>query len=261
MHRMEEPMSSVISLAKALAGLLLLATPALAVDGEILIDQAKVNAGGITPGDAPGFPATLRRPGRYKLAGNLRVPAGQIGIEVTQHNVTIDLNGFTISSNPPGEASVGVFAVDVAGLRAMNGTITGFRSFGVDITSVNGLVENLRIVRSGIGVLMRDGRIRNSTIVNNSFRGIRCSSCLVEQNVVTGNGSGVGGGAVDVADGAAVIGNVIVSNEGVGLWSTGGIAKFSGYGNNVLFGNNGGSAQVGGNLTQLHANVCDPACP
>ena len=86
----------------------LFATPAAAVDGEILIDQAKVNAGGITPGDEPGFPATLRRSGRYKLTGNLAVPAGKNGIEVTQHEITIDLNGFTISSNPPGEAKYGV---------------------------------------------------------------------------------------------------------------------------------------------------------
>src|SRR5262245_45169596 len=47
------------------------AAPASALDGEVLIDQAKVNAGGITPGDEPGFPVTLSRRGKYKLTGNL----------------------------------------------------------------------------------------------------------------------------------------------------------------------------------------------
>jgi hypothetical protein len=79
------------------ASVVFLALPAAAIDGEILIDQTKVNAGAITPGDAPGFPATLGRSGRYKLTGNLAVPAGQDGIEVAADNVAIDLNGFTIS--------------------------------------------------------------------------------------------------------------------------------------------------------------------
>src|SRR4051794_72941 len=81
--------------------------PAAAIDGEILINQAKVNAGGITPGDGAGFPATLSRPGHYKLSGNLSVPAGVNGIDVTADDVTIDLNGFSMLGNPPGQAARG----------------------------------------------------------------------------------------------------------------------------------------------------------
>ena len=62
--------------------LLVTVVDARAADGEVLINQAKVNAGGITPGDTAGFPATLSRPGRYKLSGNLTVPAGNIGFRV-----------------------------------------------------------------------------------------------------------------------------------------------------------------------------------
>jgi hypothetical protein len=39
----------------------------------VLINQAAAKAGGITPGDDPGFPATLSLPGRHKLTGNLKV--------------------------------------------------------------------------------------------------------------------------------------------------------------------------------------------
>jgi hypothetical protein len=54
-----------------------------------------------------------------------------------------------------------------------------------------------------------------------------------------------------------VVGNVIVGNGRFGLISN---AK-TGYGNNILFGNNGGGAQVNAQPAQLHPNVCDPPCP
>jgi len=236
--------------------LLLLATaPALAVDGEILIDQAKVNAGGITPGDAPGFPATLSRPGRYKLTGNLVVPAGQTGIVVTQHDVTIDLDGFTISSNPPGQASFGIHAASVTGLSVANGTITGFSAPGVyNVGGRFAVVEDMRLVSNQFGFEGgSDARIRTSTIAS-GFIGIVCTGCLVERNVITGNTRD----GISVFDQAGlVLGNVIVGNGRFGLISN---AK-TGYGNNILFGNNGGGAQVNAQPAQLHPNVCDPPCP
>src|SRR4026209_2374588 len=72
-------------------------------DGEdgVLITQARAIAGGVTPGDTPGFPVTITQPGLYKFAGNLQVPAGtasvtKIGIETTVPDVTIDLNGYRL---------------------------------------------------------------------------------------------------------------------------------------------------------------------
>src|SRR6188508_1383609 len=112
------------ALALATCAIFAAVSPALAVDGEILISQAKVNAGGITPGDSAGFPATLSRPGRYKLSGNLAVPVNQSGIQITTTDVTLDLNGFTISSNPPGQAVTGVSSSALTGgVRVINGTV------------------------------------------------------------------------------------------------------------------------------------------
>jgi len=236
----------------------LLSVPAAAVDGEILIDQAKVNAGGITPGDAPGFPATLSRPGRYKLTGNLAVPAGSNGIEVTQHNVTIDLNGFTIgSAKPPSQSHAGVQAPNVSGLRVTNGTIAGFQGYGIyNHDGAFAVVEDMRFLSNGTGVYVEtESHVRNTTIANGG-RGVDgCSRCLIEQNVIAGNSSvGI------VAGGAAVIENVIVSNGSHGLAS--GIGR-TGYGSNILSGNNaaGSGTQVSGPAFQLHPNVCEPACP
>jgi hypothetical protein len=242
----------------------LLAAPAAAIDGEILIDQTRVNAGGITPGDAAGFPATLSRPGRYKLTGNLAVPADVNGIEVTQHNVTIDLNGFTISSNPHETAVFGIFAnfpPDLNGLRITNGTITGFESAGIAADhGALAVVENMRLVSNGYGLTIgSNSRVLNSTISSNRFDGVltSCDGCLIEQNVITGND---GRGAV-VANGSMLLGNVIASNAFQGIVGFGGLP--SGFGNNTLFGNgnSAGGAQISGVAVQLHPNVCEPACP
>src|SRR5436190_10630805 len=68
-----------------------------AVDGIVLIDQNRALAGGVTPGDAPGFPVTISLAGSYRLSGNLTVPdANTTAINITADNVTIDLNGFSI---------------------------------------------------------------------------------------------------------------------------------------------------------------------
>src|SRR5262245_44146183 len=73
---------------------------ALAVDGVVLINQATVTAAG-------GFPHTISQPGSYKLSGNLAVPAGVNGIYISASNVTLDLNGFTISG--PTRSPLGPF--------------------------------------------------------------------------------------------------------------------------------------------------------
>jgi hypothetical protein len=222
-----------------------------------------VNAGGITPGDAPGFPATLSRPGRYKLTGNLKAPAEKDGIEVTQHDVTIDLNGFTIS----GATSTGVRALPAAGgataqrLRVRNGTITGFSLRAIHAVGERNVIENMRLVSNGSGVLTGHGsRVRNSTIASNGGFGIFCGdNCLIEQNVISGNGTGVVFEPSLFGRGLGlVLGNASVSNRLRGLESGG---QHIGYGNNILFGNNAGGSQVLGPVDPLHPNVCEPACP
>jgi hypothetical protein len=68
---------------------------ARADDGRIEINQARALAGGVTPGDAPGFPVTISVPGSYVLTSNLAAPAGD-GIAASVAGVAIDLNGFEV---------------------------------------------------------------------------------------------------------------------------------------------------------------------
>ena len=62
-----------------------------AADGQVLINQSTVTAAG-------GFPYVISQPGSYKLSGNLNVPSGTNGIVIQSSAVTIDLNGFSITS-------------------------------------------------------------------------------------------------------------------------------------------------------------------
>src|SRR5512134_401574 len=71
---------------------------AFASDGVIEINQAAALAGGITPGDAPGFPVTLSLQGSYRLTGNLDSPIDTIAIQITSNVVTLDLGGFAVRS-------------------------------------------------------------------------------------------------------------------------------------------------------------------
>src|SRR5215472_5508177 len=60
----------------------------------IQINQATIAASGNR--STGGFPFTITQPGSYILTGNIVVSLGG-GIEIASDNVTIDLNGFTIS--------------------------------------------------------------------------------------------------------------------------------------------------------------------
>jgi hypothetical protein len=105
------------------------------VDG-VLITHAKALAGNVTPGDGAGYPVTLSRPGLYKLAGNLVVPAGlpppgspKIGIEVTAADATIDLNGYRIHAfGRP--YTIGIRSTEPS-ITIRNGTIAGFGLHGI----------------------------------------------------------------------------------------------------------------------------------
>ena len=118
----------------------LIATPAAAIDGEILINQAKAIQGGITPGDVPGFPITLTRPGTYKFASNITPPPSTIFdtrrtataslIEVKEPDVTIDLNGFRLHGQ--GRVEYGISVPTHVSLTVRNGTIAGFQDTGID---------------------------------------------------------------------------------------------------------------------------------
>jgi hypothetical protein len=151
-----------------------LSAPAFAA-GEILITQAKANAGNVTPGDAAGFPVTISLPGSYILASNLQPPAGKGGITIASNDVTIDMNGFRLNGNAG--ATIGIYGGAFESATIRNGTITGFDAHGIYTTGKNWTVEDMRVVENGaygIHVLGSYSSVRGSTVTENGNHGILC---------------------------------------------------------------------------------------
>jgi len=277
--------------------------PAAAVDGVTEINQARALAGGVTPGDGPGFPVTISASGSYRLTGSLDVGAGATAIVVTGDHVTLDLNGFKITAPQAADASPWPSGVEAYGawLRIRNGTILGFLD-GIISYSVPIIVDGVQvegaggygIVSSGLSVISDSiavgnaasgiwvgaaSTVRGCTAINNAGIGIRAgASAQVTGNNVDGNGqegiaveggSSVIGNDVDNngtglvyaaihATDSTVLDNIVHNNQGLGIYFVG---PSNGYARNVLSGNNGGGAQVGGpgTVIQTGTNVCGGA--
>jgi len=233
---------------------LLLAAPAMAAEGKILITQAKAEAGGVTPDDTPGFPVSINRAGSYILASNLTVSANKVGIVINVANVTIDLNGYAVSGSRAPGAHSGIVG-DKANITIGNGTITNFNHEGIN-GDHRWIIESMRVTGTDDGIRLGvDGSVRNSTVTDNGGLGIFCAfRCLVENSNISGNesyGIRIGSGTV--------LGNVIMDNGLVGISSI--EINGAGYGNNTLSGNNagGGGSQVF-QAIELQPNHCKPFC-
>lgn len=193
----------LVSLAAGLAGFAMSCGYAHA---QASIDQSRALAGNVTPGDAPGFPITISQPGSYKLTGNLTVPAGVIGIEITADNVTLDLNGYTVRGPVTCLRNAGTRIVSCSALDAFamgifsmqkdsvvrNGSVRGFGAIGVYFTdSGSGSAENLRVSHNGgMGIRIARGHMVGVEAELNGTSGIvvggMATRCTARDNGGTG---------------------------------------------------------------------------
>jgi len=198
------------------AALALFAAPGRAADGVIEINQARALAGGVTPGDAPGFPVTIGVRGSYRLTGDLVVTgADTTAVDVTADDVTLDLGGFgvhgpvTCSGAPlvcaPSGGSRGIQAVSSGGLTVRNGRVRGFGYIGVYL-GPRARASDLLVRDNGYDGLYAgaDGQIRNVTATRNGGRGIYVERGRIEGAVADFNASnGFGGAYVVIVAGYA----------------------------------------------------------
>ena len=262
-------------LAAALLALAMSSVVPPALADQILLTHAKALNGTI-PGDAPGYPITIKKSGSYKLDGNLKPTAGKHGIKVTAYDVTIDFAGFTLHGN--NAAKTGIWG-DKHSLTVKNGTISSFTEHGMHGTGSFWMIDTMRIVgnqQNGIYATGGSWTIANSQIVGNGQYGILASSAgpiLIRNNIVSGNGhTGISAAKAHIEsnmiadngypDGfygialfnGTVLGNTIVSNRSNGFYGTGG--GVVGFGNNTLVENNGGGLEKEGG-SALHPNICE----
>lgn len=147
MHR------QIIASSFALSMLLVLTAPLAASDGVIEINQAKAIAGGVSAGDAPGFPVTIDTPGSYLLTGELSVTdADTTVIAIESSDVTLDLNGFTV--------------------RGPNSCFHGSSQIQCSVTGIGYGIWVAASYRSIV--------IRNGTVSGAPYSGIQCGECRLE---------------------------------------------------------------------------------
>lgn len=264
---MRSPLKFLSTRCLALALLALIGDAAIAVDGVALIDQNKALAGGVTPGDAAGFPVTITQPGSYRLSGNLTVPdanTSAIVIAPDVVGVTIDLNGFAIigptvcggfplACSPSGIGN-GVYSSNGRAGSVRNGTVIGMGGTGVSLGGSGSSVENISATSNGgHGIYLGLGTATHNRVIKNQLNGILASNALVTQSFASQNGgAGIGG------NDSLFTQNTLVANGGVGI-----AASNSAFSNNQFSSNNGGSTnpQFMGR-TAIGPNGCDGnICP
>lgn len=250
----------------------LCALPTLASDGVVEINQAAALAGGVTPGDAAGFPVTISAPGSYVLTGSLAVAGTTSGIDISVDDVSIDLNGFTISgpevctgsgatlSCSGTSGGSGIRNVYHDRLSVHDGVIRGFQQgiatgdqarierVSIAQTATYGvLAQNNAIVRDchvaladSYGISVDGGaHIQGNVVEGGRLTGIFSSTqAVVQSNTVRGNGGGI-----EVGVGSVVTGNSVTQSHapGLGIYA-GGISTISG---NSVFANGGGGVYTG----------------
>jgi len=255
------------------------AGPALAVDGAILINQARALAGSVTVGDTPGFPVSINTPGYYVLTSNLTVPnQNTTAIQINSNNVTIDLNGFAIlgpnvcatdgltvaapCTLPATLANVGygidagtAVAFNVNNTRVINGTIDGMGAIGI-FANVNARIEKVNVSNCGsYGIYTFGGVILDSLVRGNGATGIVTTGAIIKDSrSIFNRGFGIQTQSISI-----LTGNAIGTNLSYGLVLT----ANSRYTDNIIDNNNGGNANpqvLSG--TSAGVNTCGSApCP
>lgn len=216
-------------------------TSAMASDGVVEINQAAALVGGVTPGDAPGFPVTISQRGSYRLTGNLNSPIATGAIVITSTMVTLDLGGFVVASTnvctgypttscTTTAGTAGISADAAAFLVTVrNGIVT---AMGGDCIALNGPSSEVEFVRAfqcgGVGIGMYVG---GASRVAHSFSGLNFrfgivvnDGSTVEDNEVRANGlSGVDVDGIRLP--TLVARNRVFDNAGYGVNAVGAVVR------------------------------------
>ncbi|HIF91697.1 MAG: right-handed parallel beta-helix repeat-containing protein [Myxococcales bacterium] len=195
-----------------------LASPALAVDGVLEINQTCAVNTGCFNLDAAGFPVTIDgSAGRsYRLTSDLVIPdsvaATTNAIFVSGPSISIDLNGFEIVRSGCEGSNTNCMSTTVAGC--------GVCSFN----NTRGIsVKNGSIVGMGSGIgLGTQCEVRNVRARWNRFNGVSCDiGSSMSNNVAYQNGAD----GVRAEDGSTISGNTSYLNGNNGI--------FAGFGSTV----------------------------
>jgi len=263
-----------------------LAPSAPAVDGVVLINQGTAATG--VPGcPVSAFPIVLCKSGSYRLSGNLTVGGVNTdAIHITTNNVTLDLNGFTISgpvnckpANPIVSCSAsgnGVGIKDPANppnnkknITVRNGTVRGMGASGIALGGLGILIDSVHAESnggvSGAGIFIGAGEVTHCAATLNAADGIlggNVSFSDVSRNgrngiifaALVSNNNVADNGAVGIQDPTLAVNNTVTFNVGIGIV----LGSQHGYRSNVASMNGGGCFSGG---VSLGENLCNGTTP
>ena len=213
-----------------------------AVDGQVLINQATVVNSG-------GFPYHITQPGSYKLSGNLTVPAGSFvdGIDIGADNVTLDLNGFTITGAglAGGAAGVGSGGSNRSGITVKNGSVTNFIT-GIDLPGSSLLLTDLHLNSNLRGMHIGEGGAGN-IVVRCTANSNAQEGMMVFNATVSDSGAAANGKSGLYASNSTLFHNILEQNGQAGILATNAV-----YGSNTILNN---SPDVLGGTSQNN-NLC-----
>jgi hypothetical protein len=200
------------------------------------------------------IPERIDWPAKVKLAGSLSGAAGTNAITVTADNVTIDLDGHTLTGAPGSRNGVEVIGpvssveirngiieqFGIQGVRAASSSSSGIRCSGLSVNSCGNsgivLVGNGNLVQScttrtngNDGIFVGSGSIVEGNVSShNAGDGISESGggFLVKNNTVYSNAEN---GIIVSPDGSAVVGNTVRLNGKNGIQ-----ASAEGLGNSLI---------------------------
>jgi len=157
--------------------------------------------------------------GSYYLTGNLTVSTGANGITVTASNVTIDLNGFTLTG--PTSVATGIYLNGgVSNVTIVNGTIRNWGSDGINaVGNPHVRAEKVRIISNGGAGIDADvnAEVISCVAESNVGAGIRgTDNCLVKDTQVLST-TGVNSAGILLGAAAIVTGCIARGNSGDGI--------------------------------------------
>jgi Right handed beta helix region len=124
-----------------------------------------------TPGDASNL-FIISQPGSYYLTGNIIGASGQNGIKVGANDVSLDLNGFTMTGAGGATKGVDCIASTPIHVRVFNGQVKNWGAYGVIVYRNSTVDHVIASGNNGVGI----GADANSVV----------SYCVAESNVTRG---------------------------------------------------------------------------
>ena len=155
-----------------------------------------------TPGNAYAA-FIINKPGSYYLTGNFTV-TGTVGIEVQASDVTIDLNGFTISAGASGSGSAVRCSSDGQevwkNFAIRNGNLVGaFTDAALDVDAPQSAIENINVRGSAdYGLAVGPASTIRECFIDSCRIGLSASIGTIVENCVIRNCTQYGASVGDV---------------------------------------------------------------